>query len=119
MTDTDWSENIDESQKKKLLVKAAKLKELTPPCSCHEPGAPENVLFYVHLGHAQSLDKLRKLYEERLNMRGEALRIEVVRYTGKEGKTREDCPIAKWVLRRSGPQKKFLVVVKQRYRHHC
>ena len=49
-------------------------------------------------------------------MRGEAMRIEVVRYTGK---TSEDCPIAKWVLRRSGPQEKYLVVVKQSYRHHC
>ena len=119
MTDNDWSENVEEHQKKDLLVKAEKLKELAPACSCLEAGAPEIGPFYVHLGHAKTLIDLRKLFEVRLNTGGEALRIEVVRFTGKEGKTSEDCPIAKWVLRRSGPQEKYLIVAKQRFRHFC
>ena len=119
MTDTDWSENVTESQKSDLLIKAAKLKELSPTCNCMEPGGPENGPYYIHLGHAQSLGKLRLLFENRLNTRGDALRIEVVRYTGKEGKTSEDCPIAKWIIRREGPEEKFLVVVKQRFKHFC
>jgi len=119
MTDTDWSENVTEAQKSDLLLKAAKLKELSPSCNCMEPGGPENGPYYIHLGHAQSLSKLRLLFEERLNTRGKALRIEVVRYTGKEGKTSEDCPIAKWIIRRESPEEKFLVIVKQRFKHFC
>jgi len=119
MTDIDWSTNVEETLKKDLLVRAEKLKELSPSCECLGPGAPENGPYYVHLGHAKTLIDLRKLFEERLGVEGHALRMEVVRYTGKEGKTSEDCPIAKWVLRRSGPHEKYLVVVKQRYRHFC
>ena len=52
-------------------------------------------------------------------MRGAALRIEAVKFSGKEGKTEEDCPIAKWVVRRGGPEELFLVVAKQRFGHRC
>jgi hypothetical protein len=45
---------------------------------------------------------MRKLFETRLGVKGAALRIEAVKFSGKEGKTEEDCPIAKWILRRSG-----------------
>eukprot|EP00092_Neocalanus_flemingeri_P033641 GFUD01036572.1.p1 GENE.GFUD01036572.1~~GFUD01036572.1.p1 ORF type:complete len:1125 (+),score=251.74 GFUD01036572.1:63-3437(+) len=119
MTDNDWCENVTEEQKQNVLAKATKLKEMSPSCTCMEPGGPENGPFYVHLGNAQSLEKLRTIFEGQLNTGGEALRMEVVRYTGKEGKTSEDCPIAKWIIRRSGPHEKYLVVVKQRYRHFC
>ena len=119
MVDTDWCENVDESMRKVLMEKATMLKDMTPSCKCVEEGAPENGPYYVHLGHAKDMVDLRKMYELQLSVQGNALRFEVVRYTGKEGKTSEDCPIAKWVLRRSGPHEKYLIVVKNRYRHRC
>jgi len=119
MTDPDWSDTVEESLKRDLLLKAETLKELTPSCDCLGPGAPEMGPYYVHLGHAKTLIDLRKLFEARLGVEGEALRMEVVRFTGKEGKTSEDCPIAKWVVRRTGPQEKYLVIAKQRFRHFC
>ena len=40
-------------------------------------------------------------------------------FTRKEGKTSEDCTIAKWILQRPGLHEKYLVVVKERYKHFC
>ena len=42
-----------------------------------------------------------------------------VRFTRKERKTSEGCPIAKWIIQRAGPHEKYLVVVKERYKHYC
>ena len=44
-----------------------------------------------------------------------------IHFSGKEGKTKEGCPspIAKWILRRTNDDEKFLVVVKQRFGHRC
>ena len=46
-------------------------------------------------------------------------RIESIKFSGKEGKTEEECPIAKWILRRTNDEEKVMVVVKHRFGHRC
>ena len=47
------------------------------------------------------------------------LRIEAIKFSGREGKTEEECPIAKWILRRTDEEEKVMVVAKQRFGHRC
>lgn len=54
-----------------------------------------NVIFAI--GCSTNLVNLRKDFEERTGVVGGGLRIEKVCYTGKEGKTAQGCPLAKWV----------------------
>ncbi|XP_045469802.1 DNA N6-methyl adenine demethylase isoform X3 [Harmonia axyridis] len=91
------------------------------PCQCLLPNQsiPEPGIFYTHLGCADNLRNLRKDFECKTGVSGKAIRIEKVRYTGKEGKTNQGCPIAKWILRRSGQDEKYLVIVKHRQGHFC
>lgn len=92
-----------------------------PPCECFPPGMlpQEPGSYYTHLGNtirnlnlcnhfeqlyliigcSTNLVNLRKDFEERTGVAGGALRIEKVCYTGKEGKTAQGCPLAKWVSR--------------------
>lgn len=70
-----------------------------PNCNCFPPdqAPPEPGTYYTHLGCANSLQSLRYDLECRTGVKGNAIRIEKIRYTGKEGKTAFGCPIAKWV----------------------
>jgi len=117
LTDKESCEAISEEDLASLRARAARLKEIAPPCSCRE--GLDNGPYYVHLGHAPSRPALRRLFEERLGARGAALRLETIKFSGKEGKTEEECPIAKWILRRTSEEEKYMVVVKQRFGHRC
>ncbi|KAJ8921002.1 hypothetical protein NQ315_015798 [Exocentrus adspersus] len=92
-----------------------------PSCNCFPSDQlpPEPGTYYTHLGCANSLQSLRHDLECRTGVKGKAIRIEKVRYTGKEGKTSLGCPIAKWVIRRQNTEEKYLVVVKHRKGHFC
>lgn len=68
-------------------------------------------------GTASTLAELRREFEDRCQISGRQLRIEKIIYTGKEGKTTQGCPLAKWIIRRADPEEKILVVVKKRPGH--
>lgn len=74
-------------------------------------------LFFFFAGNASSLEELRRETETRVGLSGKQLRIEKVVYTGKEGKSSQGCPIAKWVIRRVDPEEKLLFIVKRRQGH--
>nr|CAD7197346.1 unnamed protein product [Timema douglasi] len=79
-----------------------------------EPG-----LYYTHLGAAASITDLRSDLETRTGVTKNALRIEKIVYTGKEGSTVQGCPLAKWIIRRESYDEKLLCVVKHRKGHTC
>ncbi|RZB39626.1 uncharacterized protein BDFB_010504, partial [Asbolus verrucosus] len=93
-----------------------------PQCNCFnypEQFPAEPGTYYTHLGCSNSLINLRHDLETRTGVKGNAIRIEKIRYTGKEGKTQQGCPIAKWIIRRSGIDEKYLIIVKHRPGHFC
>merc|ERR1719319_1719776 len=119
--DKDLSENLTEDLQNILRAKAAHLKEVSPVCNCAALGlaVDDNGPFYTQLGYARTQVQLKQLFLDRLETTETALRMEKVRFTPKEGVTSEGCPIAKWVIRRTNDDEKYLVVVKERYGHQC
>ncbi|KAL1497059.1 hypothetical protein ABEB36_008085 [Hypothenemus hampei] len=95
--------------------------EEIPRCECFPPDQSplEPGTYYTHLGCANNLRTLRYNLECQTGSTGAAIRIEKVRYTGKEGKTAQGCPIVKWVHRRVTIEEKYLVLVKHRKGHFC
>ena len=74
-----------------------KLSKLSRRVTIFTDSDPDSGSFYTQLGAAHSVSALRTMMEKRTGLQGGQVRFEKIIYTGREGKTAQGCPIAKWV----------------------
>lgn len=99
-----------------LLEKKKSLKDVFPECDCK---GTESGPWYAHLAYSRNPQELRKILEEWVGGTGDAIRLIPVHLADYEGKSAEQCPVPKWVIRRLSVREKFVVVYKIRPWHTC
>ncbi|XP_057309515.1 uncharacterized protein LOC130647610 isoform X2 [Hydractinia symbiolongicarpus] len=111
-------------RKLKTHRKGLKIRRKIPKITHHPCGCPINEdvktgPFYTHLGSGRTLDELKASLKTKFDVSDSAIRLHLVRYTATEGKNGDGCPLARWVLRRKGPEEKYLVIAKKCDGHVC
>lgn len=89
------------------------------PCGCPINEDVKTGPFYTHLGSGRTLDELKTSLKAKFDVSDSAIRLHLARYTATEGKNGDGCPLARWVLRRKGPEEKYLVIAKKCDGHVC